>query len=301
MLEIFDVVIATVAVILGLSLIVQAIQQIFKQACDLKSKYMRTELLALFEEPKKVFNLLNNFQPLGRLSRNASEFSKRIVTELEDKLRSYGFTDLHLVEEINREKLKEILKEIPLAKDKTLVDKFNDALEQVDRWFDISKRAFQEHYERRMKYWAFVISAVVVIVTNANIVQIFQELNQNKQIREGIIAAAPGLISQVVQTSISPEIQFTDAQRDSIIKSKVKIIQDLVSGKSFNLIRLNIAGGDSILLNNVPKYLISATRKNIIGWLIMTLLVSLGAPFWYDFLKMIMGIKNTFKKDKPTE
>lgn len=295
MLEILDVIISTVAVILGLSLIVQAIQQIFKQAFDLKSKYMRTELLALFDEPKKVSSLLNNFQTTGRLSRNASDFSKRIVTELEDKLRSFGFTDLHLLEEIELKKVKEILKEIPLAKDKTLEDKFNDALEQVDRWFDISKRAFQEHYERRMKYWAFIISAVVVIATNANIVEIFRELNQNKQMREGIVAAAPALISQAVQINISPEIQLTDAQRDSMIKSKARIIQDLASEKSFGLIRWNTSTGDVISLNTFHTDFISAAGKNIVGWLIMTLLVSLGSPFWYDILKTIMGVKNKLK------
>jgi hypothetical protein len=34
----------------------------------------------------------------------------------------------------------------------------------------------------------------------------------------------------------------------------------------------------------------------ILGWLAMTLLVSLGAPFWYDLLKTLMGIKDYLKK-----
>jgi len=38
--------------------------------------------------------------------------------------------------------------------------------------------------------------------------------------------------------------------------------------------------------------------RAILGWLAMTLLVSLGAPFWYDFLKTVMGIKERMKKEK---
>ena len=34
----------------------------------------------------------------------------------------------------------------------------------------------------------------------------------------------------------------------------------------------------------------------ILGWLGMTLLVSLGAPFWYDILKTVMGIKDKLKE-----
>jgi putative Mn2+ efflux pump MntP len=36
--------------------------------------------------------------------------------------------------------------------------------------------------------------------------------------------------------------------------------------------------------------------KSLLGWFGMTLLVSLGAPFWYDFLKTVMGFKNSFKE-----
>ena len=32
-----------------------------------------------------------------------------------------------------------------------------------------------------------------------------------------------------------------------------------------------------------------------LGWLAMALLVSLGAPFWYDVLKSLMGVKNMLK------
>lgn len=39
----------------------------------------------------------------------------------------------------------------------------------------------------------------------------------------------------------------------------------------------------------------AGAKRNWIGWFAMTLLVSLGAPFWYDFLKSMMGIKDKLK------
>ena len=44
----FDPLIATGAVVLGLSMIVQAAQQILKQWLDVKSVYMECQLLAMF-------------------------------------------------------------------------------------------------------------------------------------------------------------------------------------------------------------------------------------------------------------
>jgi hypothetical protein len=36
----------------------------------------------------------------------------------------------------------------------------------------------------------------------------------------------------------------------------------------------------------------------IFGWLGMILLVSLGAPFWYDLLKALFGVKNLLQKKR---
>ena len=81
------------------------------------------------------------------------------------------------------------------------------------------------------------------------------------------------------------------------------LIDSLVEDKSLNLLRWNTADGDSIRYNEATNGdLIRGTGdffvalwKHKFGWLGMILLVSLGSPFWYDFLKTIVGLKQTLR------
>lgn len=41
--------------------------------------------------------------------------------------------------------------------------------------------------------------------------------------------------------------------------------------------------------------------KTLLGWLIMTLLLSVGAPFWQDFLESLFGVKNVLRKRSDTK
>ena len=36
--------------------------------------------------------------------------------------------------------------------------------------------------------------------------------------------------------------------------------------------------------------------RTLLGWLIMTLLLSLGAPFWHDALESLFGVKNLLRR-----
>jgi len=38
------------------------------------------------------------------------------------------------------------------------------------------------------------------------------------------------------------------------------------------------------------------TFKVLLGWLIMTILLSIGAPFWQDTLESLFGVKNLLRK-----
>ncbi|MBA4312148.1 MAG: hypothetical protein C0417_05920 [Chlorobiaceae bacterium] len=54
MLESIDALIATIAVVLVLSLVVQAIQQILKQLLCMKSAYMERELVMMFLDDEQI-------------------------------------------------------------------------------------------------------------------------------------------------------------------------------------------------------------------------------------------------------
>jgi hypothetical protein len=86
--------------------------------------------------------------------------------------------------------------------------------------------------------------------------------------------------------------KIANAQPDSAIALKmyqnVEQITMLVGEQSFQ-----VMGWTKARLDRYEKFsLFGYIVHFLLGWLSTTLLVSLGAPFWYDLLKSLMGIKN---------
>ena len=297
MLEILDSIIATAAVVLGLSLIVQAIQQIIKQLFDLKSSYMRAALLAMFNSSGTAKSFATNFIPATMLGNKADQFAKDVVKQIEECMTTFGFTNLHLVETFDEKKLKDVVLSLPIAEDTTLKQKVDQAMEDIDRWFDVSKKAFQENYERRMRPWAFGISAVLVIALNANLFDIYREFSHNKTLRDAGVAMAQRLTSASSDSAgnLAANEALIQTSSDSAIASRIKgniqNIQEILDDESFQLMGWN----DARLQRVKDKSPVESFFHYFVGWLTTILLVSLGAPFWFDFLKTVSGIKDRMK------
>lgn len=338
MLEILDAIIATAAVILGLSLIVQAIQQIIKQLLSMKSSYMERELVMMFLPDDTLQKLYDRWRTLKRkvipdwlLFRSIGEDDRKMVDQLKVKLQSIGYKDFEILERMNVEQLQAILRELPLfaKEDPGAEGPLKKALNDVKTWFDATKQSFQDHYERKMKVWALCLSAIVVIAVNANIVGIYKEFGLNKARRDAIVNAAPDLLKIAQREAKASNTETlrskadsgsskagglaardtisrleSSAVSDSTIKRRIAMIDTLVT--TFELVRWNTATGDSLRFGGKTgsfytgiSDFFSALLKNFVGWLAMALLVSLGAPFWYDILKTIMGVKDKLKEKVP--
>ena len=341
MFEILDSLIATAAVVLGLSLIVQALQQIMKQWLDLKSNYMRSELLSMFNAAD--IPATAGFMSIKSIAKkNTDEISEYIVSRLEKKIASFGFKDLHLLENADLTKLKQILATIDPPQDATLKSKFDAAMREVDLWFDISKKAFQEHYERRMKYWSLVLSLLITVAMNGNIIGVYRDFSSSKILREAAIKWSEKMISQNQETppgkhgANGANSNNKDNKKNSLNKA---ISSDSAATASTHWKNSNEGSPQnesdkngtpsqpdtthsdstsSYKIDNIDQSL-TTIRKSVtdnsfnlfrwpdvckdgpwwellLGWMVMALLVSLGAPFWYDFLKTVMGVKDKLKK-----
>ncbi len=306
MLDILDAIIATAAVALGLSLIVQAIQQILKQWLDCKSNYMRFQLLAMFNSAQTTSSS-GKFSGLKRITKMAEEVDERaqsIVDQLEGAVKSFGYKDLELLEKMSVEDMKRIVGSLPMfAKAK---EEFKKVEKEIETWFEITIRAFQDLYERRMKLWSFAISAVVVVVLNANLLEVYKEFSTNKTVRDAAVVMAEKFVAiprdslLVKEKTDAGESTYVVAKPDSLIVAEIQKslsdIQEVAGSKTFQMFRWTKERRAPLFSEGLSPQWFRSWIKAILGWLSMTLLVSLGAPFWYDFLKAVMGIKEKMKK-----
>lgn len=315
MLEILDSLIATITVVLVLSLIVQAVQQIIKQAWSFKSKYMERELLAMFQQQllpsTKVFENEKriDLRPIGLKARQVRKDEpdiKYLVALLRNKLAAIGYNDLSLLETMKKDEVVDLLDLISKDLDEELKTAAADIIEKgrkvkeaigkakkdVEDWYDLTLKAFQDHYERRMKIWSYVLSFVVVVGLNSNLFDIYKEFSTNRALRESAIALGSKITSMPRDSVI---VREKDGKSDTTvvaksadevkkeIKKNVDDVKAMLDDESFQIMRWGKSGTES-------------WPVQALGWLSMTLLVGLGAPFWYDFLKTIMGIKNSLSK-----
>ncbi|HXF99848.1 MAG TPA: hypothetical protein VNL69_03640, partial [Bacteroidota bacterium] len=64
-------------------------------------------------------------------------------------------------------------------------------------------------------------------------------------------------------------------------------------GQSFAVMRWNTPSGTPLPSSLTTLW--DALKRNFFGWLGMTLLVGLGAPFWYDILRTLVGVKERLR------
>src|SRR6201999_3488825 len=70
------------------------------------------------------------------------------------------------------------------------VASIKNLLGKLETWYDTIMQSFEERYTRSMKTWAWVISALVVIFLNANLVRIYKDIATSDAKREVILQAA---------------------------------------------------------------------------------------------------------------
>jgi len=324
MLEIIDGLVATVTVVLVLSLIVQAIQQIIKQFLSMKSKYMERELFAMFQQvsdqvPSWLHRVGKSFRNLLLpavlelwLDKQKDPHAKKVIDLIRIKLMALGYNDLALLEGTSKQEFLKLL--AVLSSDPDTKQLIEDAKADVEKWYDLTMKAFQDHYERRMKIWSYVLSGLVVIWLNANLFEIYKEFSTNKVLRDAAIQMGAQLTSiprdSLVGVSKGVNKDSVKVIVDSLafkaIQRNIAQIDSLVHIKSFQIMRWDSARGAPMHFRDTCgvapalalRDFIAGTKSNWPGWLAMTLLVGLGAPFWYDFLKAVMGLKEKLKESK---
>lgn len=184
-----------------------------------------------------------------------------------------------------------------LEKGEKVKEAIEKAKQDVENWYDLTLKAFQDHYERRMKMWSYVLSLVVVVGLNASLFDIYREFSNNRPLRESAIALGSKLTSmprdsviirQAAAKTDTTVIAKSAEELKKEIKKNLDDIKAMLDDQSFQLMRWG-------------KSSTPISWLTVLGWLPMALLVGLGAPFWYDFLKTIMGIKDKLKNKRESK
>ena len=188
-----------------------------------------------------------------------------------------------------------------------------EQLQQAEVWYDTVMQGFEERYTRHMRTVAIVISIVVVMLLNANFFSVYRAIaadpakskalaessqkyiDMANRMKEAEAAAAP-TPAPPGSAPLTPEEQEKVVEG---IKEESKNFSELVGAyKSFGIEPLTWQQFRNGVTFNAPAGDIFDT---VIGWAIMVMLLSAGAPFWQDTLESLFGLKNLLRQKSDTK
>lgn len=163
-----------------------------------------------------------------------------------------------LVEKIDKD---HPLRDILLA----LIDDGNEATtalkERLAGWFDEGMSRVAGWYKRQAKLMIFIIAGVVTLATNASSIHMAEEFWQNDALRTQIAAQA--------------QVAVQTGELTGLESNYLKGLEKFPIG-----------------WNSVPRDSLD-WLKSLLGWIITTAAISLGAPFWFDFLGKVANLRGS--------
>jgi hypothetical protein len=259
---------------------------------------IREPLLESLSLAHQFLDLKNSDLTLGDLSDAALDAARKTLDALPDSLEE---TLLHLKDEACVEaakslrELQETLAPISkILKDViTLPRKLSQILGKVEIWYDTIMQSFDERYTRSMKSFSLAISFAVVALLNANLFDIYREISANESKRDLIVQSGERISSRL------REQPATDSQQIN------QTLQEW-SKKSYDEIDQNVSLYTALGFSG-PRWIVDVWKnpewptaqkavETVAGWLITTMLLSVGAPFWQDALGSLFGLKNFLRK-----
>jgi hypothetical protein len=144
----------------------------------------------------------------------------------------------------------------------------------LEKWFDGQMTQLSEAYKRQQRIWLFVIGLLLAIVFCIDSFAIFNGLQNNPVMRDVIVAEARALTAPdgSSQGSVTPEE----------LKQQLNALNE-----QLNQLGLPIGFDKWAAPEGVDRG--EYTLKKSLGVLVTGIAIALGAPFWFDVIRLLTG------------
>lgn len=215
--------------------------------------------------------------------------------------------EIKAVEDVS-DGLKNVAKQIAAlgkAFDAALVP-LRERVQQAEVWYDTVMQGFEERYARHMRTVALGISVFVVVFLNANFFSIYRAIAADPIKTEELTKRAPDMLKLTdappASASTAPDTSGTNAPPPTTIadlRKQGQQVDNLVGTyKSFGIQPLTLEQFVNGVTFKTPARDVFET---VVGWIIMVMLLSAGAPFWQDTLESLFGLKNLLRDKSNTK
>lgn len=177
---------------------------------------------------------------------------------------------------------------IKVASTKKEIDQLQ---QEIASWFDESMERSSGVYKRNAKGISFLIGLLISLATNADTLNITNRLYKNQNL--------PTAVNQITENIVANNNGcFQETNREDCLNNINSTLNDFSS--------LPVGWNDSNVkqqwqtpqnLPNDLKWLgwLWTLIKMIVGFLLTTIAIGMGAPFWFELLGKFINVRNTGK------
>jgi len=182
----------------------------------------------------------------------------------------------------------------------------------LSAWFDNTMERVSGLYKRKTKASVLLFAIGVTLSTNANTVTIVRALSTDAALRNAIVARAKDAVDapEEIKRRIAGDTNATEAELRTNVSSALADVQSLgipmgykISESHASLLEVadlfserTVGTGASAVV--IPSKLslywdiyVPQILSGLVGLLITTLALSLGAPFWFDMLNKVVNVR----------
>ncbi len=180
------------------------------------------------------------------------------------------------------------VRDVLLANLATADNDFGKLRDNISKWFDSAMDRVSGGYNRALKRISLLVGLVLVLLVNADTVNVAQSLWTNSALRLETVQVADAYLKANPDGPKTPpppaagDGQAASPKFDPAIQA---IKDDATQLRHFPV------GWESMS----PKDTKSVALK-ILGLILTAIAISLGAPFWFDLLNMFMNLRATGEK-----
>lgn len=162
----------------------------------------------------------------------------------------------------------------------------SDFLAKVHAWFDQTIDRTVDRFTAGARTVTFACAAAVVLFLQLDTVALINQLSMDDQLRNSLVQQALQVNAPATPAANPPAAQGNSAiqQLREDINSNQDQIRDLAS---LGLIRLPHSFRDW-----AEQWSTGNSLMKVFGLLMSAILLSLGAPFWYNALKTLIGLRS---------
>jgi hypothetical protein len=187
---------------------------------------------------------------------------------------------------------------------------------KLERWFDDTMERTSGWYKKHTQKILLCLGLFLAILFNIDTIAIAKKLTKDPKLREQMVQAASSY--QEKNNELAVQLKDTQFKRtDPAAYDLVKKSYNKVNAESNELLNSarQMITGDVNNVNNLmglggwtwntwyPQFSMYQDQHwltMIIGWLITSLAISLGAPFWFDLLSKLMKVRGAGTRIDPS-